>query len=64
MIEVDHPDVGKLRQVGFPWDFSETPAAWRKKAPGLGEHTAEILKDLGYTQEQIAQLKESGTTVG
>jgi CoA:oxalate CoA-transferase len=64
MIEVDHPDVGKLKQVGFPWDFSETPASWRKKAPGLGEHTAEILKELGYTQEQILQLKESGITVG
>jgi CoA:oxalate CoA-transferase len=64
MIEVDHPDVGKLKQVGFPWDFSETPASWRKKAPGLGEHTAEILKDLGYAPEQIAQMKESGITVG
>ena len=64
MIEVDHPEAGRLRQVGFPWDFSETPAAWRKKAPGLGEHTAEVLDELGYTKEQIAELKQSGITVG
>jgi CoA:oxalate CoA-transferase len=64
MIEVDHPDVGKLTQVGFPWDFSDTPASWRTKAPGLGEHTAEILSELGYTKEQISQMKQSGITVG
>jgi crotonobetainyl-CoA:carnitine CoA-transferase CaiB-like acyl-CoA transferase len=63
MIEVDHPDVGKLKQVGFPWDFSDTPASWRKKAPGLGEHTAEILNELGYTKEEITTLKSSGITV-
>jgi CoA:oxalate CoA-transferase len=63
MIEVDHPDVGKLTQVGFPWDFSDTPASWRTKAPGLGEHTAEILSEIGYTEEEIGNLKSSGITV-
>ncbi len=59
-IEVDHPTMGRTRMVGFPWDFSETPASWRKGAPQLGQHTEEILLDLGYTKEDIARLKEAG----
>jgi len=58
IIEVDHPEWGKLKQVGFPWDFSETPAAWTKRAPKLGEHTEEILSELGYSTEEIAKIKE------
>jgi crotonobetainyl-CoA:carnitine CoA-transferase CaiB-like acyl-CoA transferase len=46
-ITVEHPEWGPLKMPGFPWDFSETPAGWRRKAPGLGEHTQEILQELG-----------------
>jgi CoA:oxalate CoA-transferase len=63
IIEVDHPDFGRLRQVGFPWDFSETPASWRKKAPGLGEHTQEILDELGYSAEDVETMKGAGSIV-
>lgn len=59
-IEVDHPSMGKTRMVGFPWDFSDTPASWRKPAPGLGQHNEEVLLELGYSKEEIARLKESG----
>ncbi len=59
-ISVDHPDWGDIKMTGFPWDFSETPAAWRRKAPGFGEHSDEILKEAGYTDEEIATLRESG----
>ncbi len=59
-IDVDHPEVGRMRQVGFPWDFSDTPASWRMEAPKLGQHTGEILKDLGFSEEQIVLMRKSG----
>ncbi len=60
MIDADHPEWGKTREVGFPWDFSGTPASWRKPAPKLGEHTDEILVEAGFSKEDIARLRESG----
>jgi crotonobetainyl-CoA:carnitine CoA-transferase CaiB-like acyl-CoA transferase len=59
-IDVEHPEWGKIKMVGFPWDFSSTPAAWRKEAPGLGQHTEEILKEAGYSPEEIAEFRETG----
>jgi crotonobetainyl-CoA:carnitine CoA-transferase CaiB-like acyl-CoA transferase len=60
LIEVDHPAWGRTKEVGFPWDFSETPASWRREAPQLGQHTEEVLLELGYTKADISRLKESG----
>ncbi len=60
IIDVDHPAWGRIRQVGFPWDFSGTPASWRREAPGLGQHTGEILLELGYSEEDIARIEDSG----
>jgi crotonobetainyl-CoA:carnitine CoA-transferase CaiB-like acyl-CoA transferase len=57
----DHPVLGKTKMVGFPWDFSQTPASVRKEAPEFGQHTEEILLELGYTWEDIARLKEEKT---
>jgi crotonobetainyl-CoA:carnitine CoA-transferase CaiB-like acyl-CoA transferase len=49
-----------MKMAGFPWQFSETPASWRRKAPGFGQHTEEILSELGYTKEDLTHLKEEG----
>lgn len=57
-IYVDHPTWGRIKMVGFPWDFSETPASWRREAPEFGQHTEEILQELGYTWEDITKFKE------
>ena len=59
-INVDHPEWGTMKMTGFPWDFSETPASWRRKAPGFGQHTGEILSELGYNTEEIARFREEG----
>jgi len=57
VIEVDHPRVGKIKEVGFPWKFHKTPAK-AGIAPELGEHNNEILKGLGYSDADIKQFKE------
>ena len=59
-IDVQHPAWGKIKMTGFPWDFSETPASWRREAPGFGQHTEEILSELGYAKEAITDLKQEG----
>ncbi len=59
VIEVDHPRVGKIKEVGFPWKFSKTPAK-AGIAPELGEHNNEVYKGLGYSDADIEQFKKEG----
>jgi len=59
MLEVEQPS-GKIKILGFPVKMSDTPAALRRPAPQLGQNTKEILGDLGYSTEQIHQLKTKG----
>lgn len=58
--EVDHPVEGKLLQVNFPLKLSETPGQVKSPSPLLGEHTAEVLKGLGFGEEEIQRLKSQG----
>jgi CoA:oxalate CoA-transferase len=60
VIELDHPTYGHTKTMGFPWDLSETPASWRRRAPNLGEHTDEVLIEIGYGPEELAKLREEG----
>ena len=59
-IDVLHPEWGKIKMTGFPWDFSGTPASWRRPAPQFGQHSEEILSEIGYAADDIAQFRGEG----
>jgi crotonobetainyl-CoA:carnitine CoA-transferase CaiB-like acyl-CoA transferase len=63
-IEIDHPTLGRIRTLGSPIKMSATPPDVRRRAPRLGEHTDEILRDLGLTPEEIAGLRRDGAIGG
>jgi len=56
--EVDHPVVGKLKLITMPVKFHQNPASVKTPAPELGQHTEEIILDLGYNWDDISNLKE------
>ena len=60
LVETTHPKAGRVRQIGVPIKFSETPGEIRMPAPEIGEHTEEILGELGFAQEEIDHLRKMG----
>jgi crotonobetainyl-CoA:carnitine CoA-transferase CaiB-like acyl-CoA transferase len=60
LVETTHPKAGRVRQIGVPIKFSETPGEIRRPAPEIGEHTEEILGQLGYASEEIDRLRRTG----
>lgn len=56
--QVNHPSVGEIEMPGSPMHFSSTPTSIRHPPPQLGEHTEAILREFGYTDDDIESLRE------
>jgi crotonobetainyl-CoA:carnitine CoA-transferase CaiB-like acyl-CoA transferase len=60
VVDVEHPVLGAVRQVGSPLRFADTPGSIRAAPPLLGEHTDEVLAEIGYTPTEIEVLRDGG----
>ncbi len=64
VVSYEQPELGEVRQLGFPLKLSRTPASVHRPAPALGEHTAEVLREAGIGDEEVEALISSGAAKG
>ena len=57
---VDHPSEGRIRMLAVPSEWSESSPEYRRPAPRLGEHTREVLREAGLSDQKIDSLLQSG----
>jgi alpha-methylacyl-CoA racemase len=62
--EIEQPELGTVRQLGVPVKMSRTPGDPTRPAPAFGEHTDEVLREAGYSDEEVAAMVESGAAAG
>ena len=60
IVEGNHPTAGRTRTVRTPAKFSSTPTAPRGSAPGKGQHTDEVLREIAMSDSDIAELRHDG----
>ena len=60
VVETDHPTLGRLRTLGAPVKLSRTPLTTGRPAPVLGQHTREVLGEVGYTDAEVSELRAAG----
>ena len=63
IVEVEHPTAGRVKTLGHPVKFSETPASLRHAAPVLGQHSREVLHEAGYDAQEIEAMVASGAVI-
>ncbi|WP_177209259.1 CaiB/BaiF CoA transferase family protein [Natronobacterium haloterrestre] len=56
---IDHPTAGTIDVPGSPMHLSQTPTTIRRHPPTLGEHSADVLAELGYSDREIEKLKDA-----
>ncbi len=59
VVDMEHPFIPNLRLAGSPLKLSKTPVKIRRHPPMYGEHTEEILQQIGYQQDEINKLREN-----
>jgi crotonobetainyl-CoA:carnitine CoA-transferase CaiB-like acyl-CoA transferase len=59
-VTVDHPTLGRLRTLGTPIKMSDAPLNPIRRGPMLGEHTDEVLNAVGFSDNEIDQLRSAG----
>lgn len=59
-VEYDHPTEGRVKTPGFPYKFSATPPRIDRGAPLTGEHTRELLAEIGYDEQAVGALFDAG----
>jgi crotonobetainyl-CoA:carnitine CoA-transferase CaiB-like acyl-CoA transferase len=64
IVQMEHPSVGPFKSLAFPGFFSGTPMSYRIAPPRLGEHTDQVLAELGYDADGIARLHAEGVAAG
>jgi len=60
LVEIDHPSAGRITVPGLPVKCSATPGSIRRPPPRLGEHTVEVLGELGIPATEIPRLRREG----
>ena len=60
VVDLDHPRAGRTKALGCPLHFSKTPTAVKRPAPLLGEHTREVLREVGYKDAEIDRFVAEG----
>jgi crotonobetainyl-CoA:carnitine CoA-transferase CaiB-like acyl-CoA transferase len=58
--DIGHPVTGKVKYLGRPFIMGRTPWSIRRPAPLLGQHNREIYGTLGYTNEDLVELRQAG----
>ena len=64
VLEIDYPGVGPVKSANNPIKLSDAPVETRRKSPSVGEHTVEIMREVGYSDGEIAALREAKAIVG
>jgi alpha-methylacyl-CoA racemase len=64
VIELHQPGFGAVRQLGLPVKLSRTPGRVADPAPALGEHTEQVLREAGFSSDEVEALVSSGAAAG
>jgi crotonobetainyl-CoA:carnitine CoA-transferase CaiB-like acyl-CoA transferase len=60
VVETEHPTLGRVKNLGSPIKMSAPLPDFPRRTPQLGEHTDEVLREAGFSSDEIATLRSSG----